>query len=73
VFLSSHKSEKAEASNSTSAESERSLILSPKFYTVIDAEDYKTIISNCSSVPYMAALWKYKVINFMGVKRGRSQ
>lgn len=53
------------------------LRLNPKFFTVMYAEDYKTVISNCSSVTYNTAAWlpygKYKVINYMGVKRGLSQ
>jgi len=53
------------------------LRLSPKFCTVIDVEDYKTAISNYSSVPHKTTAWllygKYKVINYMGVKRGLSQ
>jgi len=52
------------------------LRLSPRFCTVIDVEDYKTIIWNCSSLPHKTTAWllygKYKVINNMGVKRGLS-
>lgn len=53
------------------------LSLSPKFYTVIDVEDYETIISNYSSVPHKTTAWllygKYKVINYVGVERGLSK